>query len=211
MQDLRDTPEYQEIIACYKAMDFSRKEIYASWLAQSYYYITHSVRLLAMSGARIDLSDPVGKRMFEHIGEERGHEILAVRDVNTLGFQLQDFPRRRMTEVFYQNQYYRIMFERPTDFLGYVYLLESVGLDIGDWLYGIVREAHGEKASVFVKVHADGDKDHIVKAWQAILSLTPEQQQGVRDSFYQSCEIYSLMLKMMHQMGEDMGKAKMAN
>jgi thiaminase len=201
MQDLHDTPEYREIIAYYKAMDFRQKEIYASWLAQSYYYVTHSTRLLAMAGSRFPLEHPIGQRMFEHVGEERGHEILAVRDVEALGFSLTDFPRQRMTEIFFQNQYYRIMFERASDFLGYVYLLEGIGVDIGDWLHEIVRVAHGPQASVFVKVHAHADKDHIVKAWNSILSLGPDEQQGVIDSFYQSCAMYSLMLKSMHQMG----------
>lgn len=201
MKNLHDTPEYRDIIAYYKAMDFRKKEVYASWLAQSYYYVTHSVRLLAMAGSRFPLEHSIGQRMFEHVGEERGHEILAVRDVEALGFRLEDFPRQRMTEIFFQNQYYRIMFERPSDFLGYVYLLEGIGVDIGDWLHEIVHEAHGAQASVFVKVHAHADKDHIVKAWDAIESLNPAEQQGVEDSFYQSCAMYSIMLKSMHEMG----------
>jgi hypothetical protein len=203
MQDLHTSPEYKEIVATFHAMDFTSKPLYGSWLMQTYYYVCHSTRLLAMAGSRFAVDDPLGKRMFEHVGEERGHEVLALRDARALGYGPEDFPRLRMTELFYQNQYYRIILEQPSDFLGYVYLLEGLGVEICPWLHQVTQRAHGDEASTFIKVHAHADQDHIVKARHAIEGLSPAQQQGVIDDFFQAAETYLLILKGVQRVGNE--------
>src|SRR5687768_1654676 len=66
---------------------------YALWLAQTYYMVSHSTRLVAMAGAYVPVgNESLHGRFVDHSKEERGHQKVCIADMKELGFKLTDFP-----------------------------------------------------------------------------------------------------------------------
>lgn len=145
---------------------------YASWCAQTYYYVCHSTRLLAVSAGRIPLAnDEIYNRYIRHLSEEKGHEKLALRDLEKLGQSIQEFPEQANTAAFYQTQYYYIERVSPYALLGYILILEGLSAKYGPECYERTRAAHGKEATMFWKVHAEEDPGHIDQALAVIQKL----------------------------------------
>ncbi len=66
-------------------MPWAENEYYCFWLAQSYYYIRNSTRLLASAAANFDVDrQDLFNRFVSHLREENGHEKLAELATNYL-------------------------------------------------------------------------------------------------------------------------------
>jgi hydroxymethylpyrimidine pyrophosphatase-like HAD family hydrolase len=169
------------------------KFIYANWLAQTYYYVAHSTSLLGYSLPHLNKMN--FKRHFEkHLGEEAQHDLLVLKDLERLGFTLQDFPEQSLTQAFYQSQYYRIAFEGGSSLLGYILFLEAMTSDWGKLAYDQIKKTH-KNSALFLKVHAEEDPDHVEKAIQAIMELPHDDQGKVISNMYYSYEIYSKLIQ----------------
>jgi uncharacterized ferritin-like protein (DUF455 family) len=199
MNELLKSKEFTYVVEYFKTMDFSNKEIYANWLAQTYYFVSHSVRLSALGASMLPVDTAVGKRMVAHTMEEKGHHTVAAKDLEALGKTVSDYPAFGVTNAFYQSQYYKVMFEHPYHLLGQIFMLEAFSVEIGPWMYEIVKNAHGDKACRFVKIHAHEDVDHVQKALEAIQTFPKENQEGTAANFYQACEMYYNILKSVNE------------
>jgi len=195
MRELLNTDEYKFVVKTFKETDFTDREVYAHWLAQTYYFVCHSTRLSALASARLPVDDPVGRRMFTHTLEEKGHHMLALKDLEALGKDIKDYPPYGVTNAFYQAQYYKVLFEEPHFLFGQIFMLESLGADCCYWQYEIVRDKFGEKTGQFAKVHGTEDVNHVKKALEVINSLSPEMKSGIRTNFMQACELYYYILQ----------------
>src|SRR5688572_15694611 len=162
--ELTDSANFRFVIDYFRRVDFSKRDIYVNWLAQTYYFVSHSVRLSALGASRLDVDHPLARRMVAHTREETGHHLLAKRDIETLGRDLANYPVLGVTSAFYQAQYYKVLFEDPSHLLGQILMLEAVSVEIGPWLLEIVQEQYGPPACRFVEVHAREDQDHVQKA-----------------------------------------------
>src|SRR4051794_23231768 len=79
------------------------RRAYADWLAQTYYYVHHSTRLLACAAARFptdERGDGLHHRFGKHMSEEQKHEKLCVHDLKGLGTSVVDWPERHATRMF---------------------------------------------------------------------------------------------------------------
>src|SRR5581483_4051800 len=105
------------------------KIAYGDWLAQTYWYVRHSTRLLATASGRMPL-DAVGDAMHlryaKHIGEEQKHEKLCIHDLSALGLSLEALPQRTSTKMFWEPQYYKVEHEHPSVLMGYILALEAL-------------------------------------------------------------------------------------
>jgi hypothetical protein len=197
--DLIASRQFRSALDYFRTLDFTNADLYANWLAQTYYFVSHSVRLSALGASRLDVDHPLSKRMVAHTREEAGHHLLAKRDIEALGRKLDDFPQFGVTSAFYQAQYYVVLFEDPAHLIGQILMLEAVSVELGAWMYDLVRDKFGDDASRFVKVHAQEDQDHVQHALAAVRALPPAQQQGVAKNFRQACEMYSLILRTIKE------------
>lgn len=151
---------------------WDNKYAYAQFLAQTYYYICHSTRLLAASAARFSQADQsMHKRFLKHTDEENSHELLALRDLQKLGFKLQDFPEIAQTKTLYEIQYFKIEHCDPAALLGYILALETMAGEDFPWLKEKTTGLYGKECAKFIQVHADEDPDHIEKALKVIEGL----------------------------------------
>jgi pyrroloquinoline quinone (PQQ) biosynthesis protein C len=172
------------------------KRAYGDFMAQTYYYVCHSIRLLAASAARFSQADQhLHRRFLKHADEENSHELLALRDLQQLGFKLEDFPECAHTRSMYEIQYYKIEHLDPAALMGYILVLETMAGNDFKWLYSELQRHYPENTLKFVKVHAEDDPDHIEKALQVVSQLESQRLEHINISMEQSAQCYHLMLE----------------
>jgi hypothetical protein len=174
------------------------KLAYGDWLAQTYYYVRHSTRLLATASGRMPL-DPIGDAMHlryaKHIGEEQKHETLCIHDLKKLGLDLESIPERAATRMFWEPQYYKVEHDHPAMLMGYILVLEAMASVKGPWILSEVEKAHGAKSGSFVKVHAEEDLSHVEKAYKAIEPLDPVLRTRIAENIVQTTQAYVRLLQ----------------
>lgn len=178
-----------------RGFPWKNKIAYAQFLAQTYYYICHSTRLLAASASRFSQSDQhLHRRFLKHTEEENSHELLALRDLQKLGFQIEDFPELPQTKTLYEIQYFKIEHLDPVDLMGYILALETMAGEAFPWLKEQATSLYGKECVRFIQVHADEDPDHIKKALDVIESLSQDRLPGININIQQTALCYVDML-----------------
>jgi pyrroloquinoline quinone (PQQ) biosynthesis protein C len=180
-----------------EAFSWEKAPAYADWLAQTYYYVRHSTRLLAAAAARFSLDargNALHQRFASHMGEEKQHEKLALHDLRELGASLENLPERSATRCFYEPQYYKIEHVHPIALFGYILPLEAIGPLSGEGVIERVTRAHGAKCVSFLRLHAADDVDHLAKALEALAALPPEQREVVAQNLDQSTDAFVALL-----------------
>lgn len=176
---------------------------YAEWLAQTYYMVNHSTRLVALAGAHAPLDkNLLHARFVDHSQEERGHQLIAIADLKALGHTLDEFPCLTAPACMYQVQYYWIQFRGASSFFGYTLALESLALEFVPEIYRRVCSAHGEKTARFLKCHNEADVDHMKKAEEEISRLTQSERELAVENLRLSSNIYRQMLREIRAAAE---------
>lgn len=144
------------------AMDWKNSRVYGDFLAQTYYHILHSTRLLAAAAARFTPEqEQLHLQCMKHAGEERSHEKLSLSDLAELGYSLKDFPELHPTKALYRAQYYLIERENPLALFGYAYFLEWIGVAVGPEVMKTLEPFYGKNAVKHLHVHTREDPEHI--------------------------------------------------
>lgn len=191
----RCTAQLQQAAAEFPWTD---RRAYGDWLAQTYYYVRHSTRLLACASARFSqdaLGDALHYRFASHISEEKRHEQLALHDLKRLGLSLEEFHERHSTRLFFEPQYYKIEHEAPSALFGYILPLEAIGPACGKEVCAQVAAAFGPKCDSFLRVHAEEDVDHIEKALQLIGTVPEGERAFLLRNLEQTAYAYCAMLR----------------
>lgn len=175
---------------------WENKQAYAAWLAQSYYFVRHSTRLLALSAGKLDLSQEfLHQRMTAHFTEENGHEKLALLDLKSLGFDISNFSEFTSTKLFYQSQYYWLLQRSAASIMGYIIFLEGFAAAEGPNILKTVLRHHGQNTVRFLKVHAEEDQNHIKTAFDAIRTLDNSEIDEIIENMRTSAELYTVILE----------------
>lgn len=176
-------------------MDVKNPKVYGNFLAQSYYYVCHSTRLLSFAAGLLKKNEePHFRRFIKHIAEENAHEVLAERDLKELGMSPSDFAHLPETKALWEPQYYKVLHESPLSLMGYIIALEYFSSVYLPKFYEAVKDAHGEKASLFLKVHAEEDPDHTEKAIALTSQLSLELQEIIMANVIQTAKSYANMI-----------------
>lgn len=168
---------------------------YATWSAQTHYFVKHSTRLFAAAASRTPLTDnPIHDRFLSHLREEKGHENLSIRDIRMVGLDIHQIPELPATRNVYQTQYYWIEHVSAYSFFGYLLALESLAVYVGPHGHERISKAHGSKASSFLKVHAEEDIGHVAEVIEWIEKMSAPDKEQVYANFTQTLENYRHML-----------------
>lgn len=180
---------------CLLEYPWSNPQAYAMWLAQTYYMVSHSTRLVALAGAYVQIgNESLHARFVDHSKEERGHQLVCISDIKALGYRLEDFPKTLQSQAMYQIQYYWIQHRGAASFFGYALALECLAEYYGPQVAQTVFKAHGANASKFLKLHSEDDQEHTAEAYKHLKNLTPAEEDAVIENFILSSEIYRSML-----------------
>jgi thiaminase len=175
---------------------WQEKEPYANFLAQTFYYVRHSTRLLALAAGRIAPGDRKSfDRFIKHIGEERNHEELARRDIGNLGYDLDAIPEMPCTRMLWEPQYYKVEHESPMALLGYILMLEMLAANEGGEVVKVISEAHGADCLSFLQLHGQEDVKHVQEAIKLAESLGDRDRQLIRANIGQTVYAYSTWLR----------------
>jgi hypothetical protein len=179
--------EFSEIEKSIDQFPWNDKIRYANYLAQTHYYTFHSTRLLAVGAGRMEAPDEnLHHRYLKHGSEEKGHQILALNDLSKLGFSIDNFKEMPETSFLYQPQYFYMHHKDPASLFGYILTLEG-----GAWLkaksmYEKASQFHGADKTVFLKVHAEHDPEHIEKAFEYISKLHRDRHESILTNMRQT-------------------------
>lgn len=170
-------------------------QIYAQFLAQTYYFVSHSTRLLASSAARFTVSqEDLHRRFIAHIAEEKGHHLIAAADLKNLGYDINFIPELPTTKILYETQYYKCEHIDPIALFGYILLLEGISITRGKQLYPILEQKFGKYATGFLRLHVEDDVDHLEKAFNHISNLEEEKINVIKENLEQTCIMYNIFL-----------------
>lgn len=174
---------------------FQDKEIYAEWLAQTYFFVRHSTSLLGYALPHLK-NDKLRRHFEHHLGEEERHDMLLLKDLEKLGKNIEDYQEMVSTQAFYQSQYYRISFEGGTSLLGYILFLEGLAANWAKDSYENIKDMH-KNSVIFLKVHAEEDPQHLEDALKTILALSAPEQEAIMSNLKYSETIYHQMIQEM--------------
>lgn len=168
---------------------------YGDWLAQTYHYVFHTSRLIALAASRCDARhDAFHRRLVEYLSEEKDHDLLLLDDLAALGYSLDEFPEDPLTAAFWQVDYYRIEHETPLALFGRSLLLEGAAAERGSLTAEVVAEAHGEKSASFVRVHGEEDPGHVERAFATLEGVEEAEAAVIAAALTQSGVLYLGML-----------------
>lgn len=177
------------------AFPWANKAAYAEFLAQTYYYVKHSTRLLALAAGMIK---PGNRKAFDryvkHIGEERNHELLARRDLEALGFDLDRMSEMPATRLLWEPQYYKVLHQSPMALMGYILPLEALAANEGGNVVRALEESYGQKCLNFLRLHGEEDIKHVKDAIALVESLADEELRLVGENIDQTVVAYSSWL-----------------
>jgi len=182
---------------------WENSEFYQSYLAQTFYYVSHSTRLLCLSGGSVGTDDKgwlYHNRCLQHMREEFNHHIMAKKDLENMGGSLDRHPELPATKTFYQLQYYKIQNQSPYALLGYILFLEGMATEAKPVIDRLIAK-YGKKCCVFLGAHYEldsGDGGHFEKAVQQIEGLGERDRQICLESFFQSADCYITMIDACH-------------
>lgn len=186
------------MIAVGERFPWGSRLAYGDWLAQTYYYVRHSTRLLAAAAARFPLDErgsALHYRFAAHIIEEKRHEQLALHDLRQLGLSLDQLEERDATRMFYEPQYYKIEHQSPSLLLGYIIPLEAVAAAQAKQISTTVVAAFGPKCDSFLRVHGEDDVDHLDKAIRIIETVPEREREWLAQNLRQSTAAYCRILE----------------
>ncbi len=201
MKDLQRTLD-QEIASTLEHIqqcDWNNKGFYADYMAQTFYYVRHSTRLLALAASRLNYEDEQSfhLRFIAHLREESNHEKLALNDLKYLGFKKEELPELPGTRLFYEPQYYKIEHEHPLAVMGYILFLEVLAQKVCPSLVENLARLYGNRCATFFHVHGEEDPAHVEAALSLLSNLKEEELESIRLNLIQSAFAYNSVLSAL--------------
>lgn len=177
------------------SLPWEKRDFYGNFLAQTYYFVCHSTRLLGRSLSYFGVDkDELYKRFVAHLKEENYHERIASNDLKAMDFQVEDFKQLSITKAFWETQYYKLDKSNGISLLGYILFLEAIAVHCFDHAYDVVAREYNKNAINFIRVHTTEDPEHLEHALKLINELSDEERSIVWDNFYQTADLYHSIL-----------------
>jgi hypothetical protein len=187
---------------------WNNRNAYANWLAQTFYYVRHSTRLLAAAAARFPY-EPRGNtlhhRFAAHMGEENKHELLALHDLKVTGSLIESWPELPATRMFYEPQYFKIEHQDPIALFGYILPLEAIAPLQGNRVAQTVTRAFGPNCASFLNVHAKDDVEHLDAAFAVLSDLDESRRRLIEENIGQTSYAYVTLLEGIRNQSDKAG------
>ena len=140
------------------------QRLYALYLIETFHYTRENPRHQALVGTRADTDPGYARFCFKHAAEEVGHEMMAVHDLRSLGYDVEaaELPAPLEATAVLSSYLYRIaQTGNPLGRVGYSFWAESSYEHIGPLLVAAQDQLGIEdKNMTFLVAHAKIDADH---------------------------------------------------
>jgi len=187
-----------EIDAMIRDYPWENPEAYCAWLAQQYYLVRHSSRLLGLALSKID-DATVRNEYVNHLHGERGHDELLLKDLKTLGRKVEDYPELPSARLLIHNQYYWLNHATHDSLFGYAQYLEGISVFSAPRVIERLEKAKSP-ALAFLRVHADSDEIHYPEGFARIHRNKVDWQKEILPNLEESHAMYARMFTELRQM-----------
>lgn len=175
-------------------MPWAQSAFYEEWLAQTYFYVEHTVPLLALAVSRtVGRHRGLRERLLQNLREEGGHEKMLLADLRGMGKSPASFRELPATRAFYRAVYHHIDRQGPIAVVGHALVLESVAARCGE-LLAVLAERYGRAATTFLRVHVEEDAGHAQAGAAELASLEGPDLDVFSDAAEQAGSMYLAML-----------------
>lgn len=187
--------ESQKMIQAFVDFPWENEEAYAHWLAQSYYLVSHTTTYLCLTAGGMGVAHPEQHQfLLHHLREETNHELLALRDLENLGWDLTQTPETFEAQMMMQSQYYFIA-KSPFAHYGFFWLLEKMAAEAGPVVMKRLNKLYSPAAVTFLDLHAHEDVEHSREIGEAVSKFSPQVLQHVVRNLEQTGALYCAMLR----------------
>jgi len=168
-----------------KNFPWDNKEAYATWIANTHYYVKESSLMLALAASNLPAKHKkAANRFIRHAGEEMGHEFQLEKDLKELGYKGVD-PLTITNEMKICHRslsYWGQQSENAIGFMGWVLLVEGLAVKVGGDLFLQINKNYGGKGTNFLRSHSDDDPEHLEEAYTLLKRLDASDLSIVLDS-----------------------------
>ncbi|MCB0378102.1 MAG: iron-containing redox enzyme family protein [Bdellovibrionales bacterium] len=172
-------------------LPWNEKNFYMNWLAQSYYYICQSTRILTLAAAHFGIAqDKHHQRFVQHTREEKGHEKLVYADLQKMGYNISNFSQGSEVTAFYATQFYKIQHVNPISVYGWILSLEGLAITHGKAIHDKVQSSAADLPTKFIALHVEEDVSHMEKALAMVTDLDPDSLKLIEENMILSTDLY---------------------
>lgn len=182
-------------------LNWANREVYKEFVAQVYYFVSHSTRMLGLAMSTTE-NEKYYDRLVDHIKEEDKHEKLALMDLKNLGGKIEEHPEAGITRAMWEAQFYKIQ-KNPESLLGYILALELIAVRVYPTVRPKLEKIYGTKPINFIRVHSDEDPDHVEKALAQLNTLTGKSRSLAIENFDQTCDVLVAFFDEIRRRGEE--------
>jgi thiaminase len=176
-------------------------ERYAAWLSQTYYYVSQSTRLFCMSGSRLTFQDNQFHLLgIDHMKEEKAHELLVLKDLRELGYDIGAYKELPVTEALYKTVSHSILNQDPLAIYGYILCLEGISMRSAKYCALAVRRSYSnKKVDLFLDIHSNEDCKQVEKTLD-LLSDLPSHRLEIIERMMNTCfYFYEEILRLCYK------------
>jgi hypothetical protein len=179
------------------AYPIENREMYCKWLCQQFFLVENSTRYLTLSASKVPTeSREEFREWVHHLGEELDHDALVLKDLKKLDYNHRD-PILPLTRAIVATQYYDIEKYGQNALLGYALMLEGLSCRVCEPLADRAEAAHGKGTAIYLRLHANVDKEHYPEGLVKIRSLPADQAQIVAMNLETMFELYVGVLESL--------------
>ncbi|HEY2990418.1 MAG TPA: iron-containing redox enzyme family protein [Candidatus Binatia bacterium] len=198
--DLKDTKVIRNLFA--GSLD---PRAYVRYLINAYNYAQYSPKVMAMAAARcIDTHPELGTYLLHHADEEQGHYRWALEDLRDLNVGETEARAARPAPActaMIGYIHYIAGHANPVGLFGWMYVLESVGNDLGTAVAKRLQESL-KGGLRFVARHGVTDIGHAQELTEQIEKYV-RREEDMRDVEYVAEVVADLYVHMFREIGEE--------
>lgn len=177
-----------------RSLPWENRQFYENWLAQQFFLVQHTPRLLCAYALRVPLDNRSDfSEIMHHLKEENGHDLWLLNDLEKMGTSPKNFKPLPSSQALIKSQYYQIQHDDPTSLCGYSQFLEYLSAVVAGELSSRVEKSFGKNTAVFLKGHASVDVEHSEDGWKMLARLNPEQNAKVIENLNMTAKLYLRM------------------
>ena len=179
------------------------KDRYCKFLIGLYPLVSHFCPLMASAaGLCADQYPNFRNYIYNHINEERDHELMVLEDIVSLGGDAKGVPERSPSlpvQAMLAFNYHAVRTENPCNILGLIYVLEVISADYGGKVAKAISESIDMPLSqgfTFLDSHAVLDEDHVEtldKLFQE--NISPELEVVILNSLKMNFYLFENILR----------------
>lgn len=179
------------------------KELYACYIRSAYHFVVNTSSFTPLAARRMDPKHlKIRKWILEHSAEEMGHELMALKDLERLGYDKEEIIKEKpsigvvMWTSFF---HYKVTIDEPFAAFGVLYFLEGLAESLAPVLLPSIMEAlrgDEKKAITFLREHGELDADHLSEQKDLLIksNLSQKDQDTILRVIGESAQVKKVLL-----------------